>query len=208
MAILDAEADSVPIMPERHDQLADLFETYAPAIRHFFSRRGFSPEDCRDLTQDTFLKAHQGLGTFREQADLRTWLLAIAANVWKNDLRSRQAAKRAAVKTVSLDDTVVEAAPPEDAPASVGPRQPPSPLQTVLKQEGRRRLRAAIDELPPRMRQCVLLRVERGLKYREVAAILQVSVDTVKTQLHQARQRLREALGDEWLQDDDLQEHR
>lgn len=204
MAILDAETDHIPMMPERQDQLAELFETYAPAVRHFFSRRGFSPEDCSDLTQDTFLKAYQGLSTFREDADLRTWLLAIAANVWKNDLRSRQAAKRAAVKTVSLDATEVEEAPPEGSSASVGASHPPNPLQSVLKQEGRRRLRSAIEELPPRMRQCVLLRVDRGLKYREVAVILKVSVDTVKTQLHQARQRLREALDDDWLQDEDL----
>jgi DNA-directed RNA polymerase specialized sigma24 family protein len=44
------------------------------------------------------------------------------------------------------------------------------------------------------MRRCVLLRIDQGLKYREIASIMRVSIDTVKTQLHQARHRLKERL--------------
>lgn len=65
------------------------------------------------------------------------------------------------------------------------------PLEETLRDESRRLLREAVGELPPSMRRCVQLRIDRSLKYREIAAILMVSVDTVKTQLHQARQRLK-----------------
>lgn len=194
MAILDTEAEAVTIMSERQDELGEVFERYAPSIHHFFRRRGYGQEESRDLTQDTFLKAHKGLGGFREAANLRTWLLSIATNVWKNDLRSRQADKRSAMRTVALDALPVEEEPAIETEGVAS--RPPNPLEGVLDRERRARLRAAIADLPPRMRQVVKLRIDQERKYQEIAAVLQVSVDTVKTQLHQARRRLREALGE------------
>jgi RNA polymerase sigma-70 factor (ECF subfamily) len=191
VALLDAEIEAMPVPLERREEFADLFEEYGPAVSYFFARRGFPPEDCRDLMQETFLKAYRGLAGFRDDAGLRTWLLKIAANVWKNALRSRQTVKRSAMKTVSLEGALTEDEVPEGRGEEL--RQPGSadPLDRVLRDESRRMLREAVAELPPRMRRCVQLRIDRSLKYREIAAILQVSVDTVKTQLHQARQRLK-----------------
>lgn len=60
------------------------------------------------------------------------------------------------------------------------------------------RLRAALDDLPPQMRQVLLLRMEGNLKYREIAEVMQVSIDTVKAHLHQAKQRLRKKLADDF----------
>lgn len=197
MALLDAELDRMPVRAERQDELAEVFERYAPSVWSFFARRGYPPEDCRDLTQETFLKAHRGLGRFREEARLRTWILRIATNVWKNSLRSSQAMKRAA-PTVSLDgddggnDRLNAVPVASGVQASIAA----TPLEETLRTEERRLLRNAVAGLPPRMKRCVLLRIDQGLKYREVAAILQVSVDTVKTQLFQARQRLRDRIGD------------
>lgn len=196
MAVLDAELDPMPVLSERREEFAEVFEDYAPAVSCFFARRGFPPEDCRDLTQETFLKAYRGLARFRAEAGLETWILRIAANVWKNTLRSRQTEKRSAARTVPLEEvgSVPEplarvAAPPQEAGT-------PAPLHRVIRDEERRLLRDAVEELPPRMRRSVLLRVDQGLKYREIATIMSVSVDTVKTQLHQARQRLRDRLCD------------
>lgn len=203
MAVLDAELEAMPVHSERREEFAELFEDYAPAVSCFFARRGFPPEDCRDLTQETFLKAYRGLARFRAEAGLETWILRIAANVWKNTLRSRQADKRSAARTVPLE----EAGPLPGALARVaGPAREdatPAPLDRVIRGEERRMLREAVEELPPRMRRSVLLRVDQGLKYREIATIMAVSVDTVKTQLHQARQRLRDRLCDHFSVGDD-----
>lgn len=197
VAILDTEAEAVTIMAERQDELAEVFERYAPSIHHFFVRRGYGREDSRDLTQDTFVKAYKGLSGFRDQASLQTWLLSIATNVWKNDLRSRQAEKRSAMQTVAMDALPVEEERPiETESVAAAPSRPPNPLDEVLARERRVRLRAAIDDLPPRMRHVVQLRIDRGLRYQEIALVLQVSVDTVKTQLHQARRRLKETLAE------------
>lgn len=70
----------------------------------------------------------------------------------------------------------------------------PDPREEILARERRRKLREAVTRLPERMQRCVTLRIERGLKYREIAVIMQISIDTVKTQLYQARHRLKEDL--------------
>lgn len=197
MALLDAKPDAMPVLSERDDELSQVFEDLAPSVSYFFSRRGFSPEDCRDLTQETFLKAFRGLSGFRDEAGLKTWLLRIAANVWKNALRDQQAVKRSAMKTVSLEEIQTVARPLSRVVSTIpNPPPAPNPLDHVIRSEASRVLREAVEELPPRMRRCVLLRIDRGLKYREIATVLSVSVDTVKTQLHQARQRLKDDLGE------------
>lgn len=202
MALLDAELEGMPVRSERETEFATVFERYSPAVSYFFARRGFGPEDCRDLTQETFLKAYRGLARFRDESGLGTWILRIAANVWKNALRSRQAVKRAAA-TVSLE--AVSPTGEESPPLDPGLRQPGAadPLARVLEVESRRMLRDAVGKLPSRMRRCVLLRIDHGLKYREIGAIMQVSVDTVKTQLHQARQRLKDELDDYFSMSED-----
>lgn len=204
MAILDADLETLSMTTERRQELAEVFLTYAHAVSYFFARRGFSPEDCRDLTQETFLKAYRGLPSFRDDAGMRTWILRIAGNVWKNALRSRQAVKRSAFKTVSWEASgsgaeVVDIA--DSVPHAAGGLG--NPLDNVLDDESRKMLRRAVAELPPGMRRCVSLRIDQGLKYREIAALLQVSVDTVKTQLHHARKRLRDELGEYFSLGDD-----
>ena len=62
--------------------------------------------------------------------------------------------------------------------------------------ERREQLRSALEELPPRMRDCLLLRLDKGLKYREIAEIMNTRVDTVKSQLYQAKERLKDFLRD------------
>lgn len=202
MALLDAKPDVMPVLSERRDELAEAFEELAPTVSYFFSRRGFSPEDCRDLTQDTFLRAYRGMSRFRDEAGLKTWLLRIAANVWKNALRERQAVKRSAMQTVSLEEIRAVARPLSRVAVGGGGSGSEDPLGQTMRAETRRVLRAAVEELPPRMRRCVLLRIDRELKYREIATIMRVSEDTVKTQLHQARQRLKDGLGEYFSVDD------
>lgn len=52
-------------------------------------------------------------------------------------------------------------------------------------------LRAKLDQLPPQMRRCLYLRLYHDLKYREIAALMRISIETVKAHLHQAQNRLR-----------------
>lgn len=186
------------------DQMTDferVFRDYAPSINYFFARRGFPEEECRDLTQETFLRAFRGKKGFRGDAQVETWLRRIAANVWKNRLRSMKASKRDA-PTVSIEDATEQGEPILRAVSDPRGGAPKGPQARLLEAERGRMLREAVKDLPPRMRQCVTLRIDRGLKYREIATILHISIDTVKTQLYQARHRLKDELQDYFALDE------
>jgi len=203
VAVFDTEMRGTESVRDEMRDLEQVFTEYAPSIFHFFSNRGFGREDCRDLTQETFLKALRGIERFRGEAKLETWLLRIATNVWKNRIRRIRAAKRDARMT-SLD-TGLEQGGGVNGAVPVTGTAPPDPRDEVLAGEQKRQLREAVGRLPARMQRCVTLRIDRGLKYREIAVIMQVSVDTVKAQLYQARQRLKDDL-QEYFDPDDFRD--
>lgn len=175
---------------ESSESFRRLFERYSRSIFYFFCKRGFSSEECRDLTQDTFLSVYKGMENFRQDSSVETWLFQIATNIYRNELRNRAAAKRSAPE-VSFDDEgdLERAVSPTDPAMESG-----EPLEVVLEEERARLLREALDDLPPQMRRCVLLRLDSELRYREIAELMQLSIQTVKAHLHQARQRLRHKL--------------
>lgn len=174
------------------EEFRQLFDRYHRAVYAFFANRGFSREESLDLTQETFLRVYKGIEGFRGDVELKSWLLRIAANLWKNELRRRSAEKRDAVE-VPLERTAGQAAPSVREPA-VPPAPSPGPLDDVLAAEQVRVVRRLLGELPPQMRRCMLLRIDGELKYREIAEVMQLSIDTVKSQLGQARERLRSEL--------------
>jgi RNA polymerase sigma-70 factor (ECF subfamily) len=166
-----------------------LFLRYSPLVHALFRRHGLPPEDSRDLTQETFFRVYKSMGRLRSETKIRAWLFQIANNLWQNDLRYRRAAKRGA-GTVPLCNPL-EADDPasfEVVRAAVAPDR--DPLSDLLDRERSGRLRHAVAALPPQMRRCVVLRIDHELKYREIAAVLQLSIETVKSQVHQARERL------------------
>ena len=160
-------------------------ELYDPVVR-FFSRRGCTPEESEDLAQDTFLRAYRSFDGFRGEAKESTWLLTIAANVWRNHVRDAETAKRDADE-VDL---------PEDGQAPGAPSRPP--LDEALDVERRRLLRSAMEELPAEMRRSVMLRVYQDMSYRDIADTLDISVQTAKSQVSRARPRLTAILSEHY----------
>jgi len=170
-----------------------LFELYYSMVYHFFAKRGFSPDECLDLTQETFLGIYGSIGSFRREAPFETWLFRIAANVYRKRLRRQSASKRSGQEVCLESDAELARAALEDRAAGDLPR---GPNGDVLRKERSRLLREAIEALPDQMRKCLILRCYRELKYREIAEVLRLSPDTVKAHLFQARQRLKESLGE------------
>jgi RNA polymerase sigma-70 factor (ECF subfamily) len=179
---------------DRDRLFEELFRDHYPAVVRYFVRRGFSPEESRDLAQETFVRVHRYLGTLRDCKAGKSWVFTVAINLYRNELRSRAAKKRA-----SFERSLEELTPGEQGSIvgeAADPGRPGEALERLLTLEQLKLLREAIDELPPRMRQAVFLRVDQDLKNREIAVVMDVAVDTVKALLHQARKRLREILGD------------
>jgi RNA polymerase sigma-70 factor (ECF subfamily) len=137
------------------------------------------PDEADDVAQETFLRAYRALREFRGEAALRTWLMRIAANLSLNVVQSARRARRDPV-------AVEEAAPPD----------PPRAEAAVIEAERRSLLGPAIEALPPRQRATLLLRVEQGLKFREIARIMGCTTGTAKANFFHAVAALRRALGE------------
>jgi RNA polymerase sigma-70 factor (ECF subfamily) len=165
-----------------------LFERYFGQLVRFFRRKGFLLEDCQDLTQEVFFSVYKGLNELRQAEQFEVWLYRIALNAYRNELERRQAKKRAA-SFVALDEEPSYAEGWQHAAAWVA-SPAASPVDAVLEQERKEKLREALQELPQQMRRCVYLRLVQEVPAPEVAAIMNISVNTVKVHLHQARKIL------------------
>lgn len=170
-----------------------LYRKFRPTIRSFFLRKGFSPQESDDLTQEVFLRVFKSIDTFRRESRFERWLWEIAANIYSNEVRRRKTEKRDAPEQ-SLD-TVMEIEG-RSSPALTIRSPGLSPEERVVQSEQSKALHAALKGLPDQMRRCCILRYEKGLKYKEVAFVMEISIETVKAHLHQARKRLMDLLGE------------
>lgn len=161
-----------------------LYETYFRAIERFFARKGLPPEDCLDLTQETFLGIYKGLDGYENRQRFSAWLYRVATTTFLKRHRSATTAKRAAVE-VSRDGMEQP-----EATLAVPGRQ----LDGLLDEERWRALRTAVAELPEQMRDCLTLRLYHQLSYSEIAVIKKISIETVKAHLFRARKKLQERL--------------
>ena len=167
-----------------------IFDRYSKLVYWYFTdKMGFTGDEAQDLTQETFLKVHSGLPNFEGRANLKNWILSIAKNIGLNAIRSRGSEKRNKLE-VSIE---------EDGNRSlterIACRAAEDPMRRLLAREKLEALSKAIDELPPQMRKCMLLRFGQDLRYKEIANVLKISVETVKAQLHQARKKLDRSIG-------------
>ena len=147
-------------------------------------------EEARDLTQETFLRAFQGIQRFRGDADLKTWIYRIAINQARNRWRWWRRRRRDA--TVSLD------APIGDREQTIGATlrdvDAIDPEQEALAREREGQLRDALQNLRSSYREAVVLRDVEGFSYEEIAATLQINIGTVKSRLSRGRLELRRKL--------------
>jgi RNA polymerase sigma-70 factor (ECF subfamily) len=181
--------------PETPDQRFErLFKAHYGRVLRLFRGKGFGPSRAEELTQDTFERVYRGLEGFREESTEKTWIFTIAENVFRNAVRRRHTGKRDG-EEISLEGTLDQGRPLFRPDGSFLGSDRASPEAELLDDEKTRLLREAIEDLPPKMQRCLLLRLYgRRLKYKEIAVVMNVSVETVKSQIHQAKLRLRDLL--------------
>ncbi|MFG2481583.1 RNA polymerase sigma factor [Streptomyces virginiae] len=163
------------------DGFTELVRTQAGTVRAVLLRLSGSARDADDLGQETFLRAYSALRGYpperRGQLQPRAWLLTIAANVWRNHVRTLS--RRPGVAD-SIEVTTIEI-----------PDGCPGPEQLALDGARRARLVAALSRLPDHHRLPVVLRHIGELSYQEVAGILDCPVGTVKAQVSRGLAALR-----------------
>lgn len=131
------------------------------------------PHEAMDVSQEVFVRAWGALPSWREEAELFTWLYRTALNLCHHRLRERARASRV---------------------ASGAPAGAPPPEDDLEKAEFLQSVQKAVLDLPDRQRQVFLLRHERGLPLAQIARELGVSEGAAKASLHFALCALRDAL--------------
>jgi RNA polymerase sigma-70 factor (ECF subfamily) len=141
-------------------------------------------DEAEDALQEAYLKAFAGIGQFRGEAGLATWLTAITLNEARGRLRRRRPTMELAV----MDEIGIRVIP------FPGHAEAPDPEAEAVRSEIRLLLERAIDALPEDFRVVFMLRDVEGCSVEETAAQLDLNPQTVRTRLFRARQLLRRDL--------------
>lgn len=175
------------------DSARQLHDRYFPLLERFFRRKGVPANAIDDLTQETFLRVFRGIEGFRDrhEGSFAAWIFQIGRNAFKNWLRTAQTQKRDGFEIPLGGETAEET---RGLPEAWLVDEGPDPLLRLTAQEQVDALHAAIAKLSDQRRWACELRYIRGLKYREIAVEMNLSIETVKAHLHQARAILESAL--------------
>jgi RNA polymerase sigma-70 factor (ECF subfamily) len=181
---MESDADLVTAA-QQGDRIAlgRLLERHQAKVYRFGMRMCRGEEDAKDVLQETLIAAARTLPDFRGASSLSTWLYTIARSFC---IKQRRRSKFAPESVESLDAG-------EGSKAAL---QLPDPGRTPDEALDGRRLEAALDDaigaLEPKYREVLVLRDVEGLSAAEVAEVLDLSVEAVKSRLHRARVAVRE----------------
>ena len=148
-----------------------------------------NPEDAEDTAQETLVRLARSLKKFPNTRALSVWLYKVAKS---QCLMSRRKSKFAPEHMLSLDELMPQLGHDGDSDAKSWAI---TPEEALLQGEFRERLEKAIQALPKPYRLVLILRDMEQLDTREVAEVMEISEDTVKTRLHRARVFVRNELG-------------
>jgi RNA polymerase sigma factor (sigma-70 family) len=140
---------------------------------NFFARMGAS-SDCEDLVQETFVRLYRYRRRYKPAARFTTFLYHLARNVWAD--RGR--------KIVRLERLAAEF---QNEVEIAGQRSPERSGEAVD-------IEAALDRLSPKLREVIVLNIYQGLRYQEVADVLEIPLGTVKSRISLALAGLKEIL--------------
>jgi RNA polymerase sigma-70 factor, ECF subfamily len=140
--------------------------------------------EAEEAVQESYLRAFTHLDGFKGESTLATWLARIVLNEALGRLRRRR-------PTVAIDDVAETLAAGAPGPLS---REEPSPEQAIARQEIRRSIEKAVDDLPASFRAVFIMRAIEQMSIEETATCLGIPGETVKTRFHRANKLLRQAL--------------
>lgn len=148
-------------------------------------------EEARDAAQETFLKIYRGLGGFRGEAGLKTWIYRIAINQAMNQQRWWR--RRHREETISLDITRGQS---DTTIGSLLPARSRSPEELAISSERERAIMGALAEIKQEYRIALVLREIEELSYEEISETLSISIGTVKSRIARGREELRRRVKD------------
>lgn len=160
----------------------DLYNSYSPKLMRYLNST-FSVEDSEDLLQDIFLKVYNSLQSFRGEANINTWVYRIATNTVIDKLKSN--VYKFSKAQNELNPTAIHYN--NSHFATTFDKQ-------LEKAEMYNCIRQFINELTEKNRTVFVLSQYEGLTNKEIAEVLDISIDSVKIRLHRAKEKLKTSL--------------
>lgn len=162
---------------------AELLQRHKPSLYGFVRRYVSDADAAVDVVQETFVAAWRALARYDARRPFAVWLRAIALN------KCRDRARRLAVRRFILGDK-------DETSAEAMAQADPEPFgeARLMPVERRAAFQKAIDQLPSKLKEPLLLTYFDDLTQQEAADLLGVTVKTVETRVYRARQRLAQLL--------------
>ena len=153
------------LLSGNRQHIVELYDNVSPSLRAYLSLQGLSKEHSEDVIQEAFLRLVRRIVSRGPDANTRAWVFRVAHNLSMDYHRSeKRQARPNEVETHLVLRGHVDPAP--------------DPEQTILLRERLRYFREAVAQLTPKQRRCLLLRA-KGLRYREIAEAMGVSVQRI-----------------------------
>lgn len=168
-------------------QFNDLFNTYQKPIYNYVLRMMRDDDIAEELSQEIFIKAFNNLSSFRGDSKISTWIYQIATNTCLDYFRTSHYKKSKSTDLLD-EDIVADETRSEDISRIL------SLEESMIKSEMAECIRDYIESLPGDYRTVIILHDLEGFKNREIAGILNCSLDQVKIRLHRARKKLQSIL--------------
>jgi RNA polymerase sigma-70 factor (ECF subfamily) len=161
----------------RGDSFEELAMPLFGSLYNFARWLTHNREEAEDLVQETYAKGLKGFQSFQPGTNFRAWMFRILRNTF---LTSRTGLK--STMTVSLDSDEDESALPATAE---------TPESLLIERANQQMVQEAIEELPLKFREVVLLCDGEGMSYKEIAETISIPIGTVMSRLARARNALR-----------------
>ena len=167
-----------------------LVRTYDQSVLRLAMNMLRSPEDARDIYQETFLRVYKNLDNFRFDCSFHTWIYRIATNLCLDQLRKRKVRREEPTVLATNEGTLdrMDTVPEERADGD--------PLRSLHSGQIRKRVREALGQLTPRERTVFELRHYDGMRLRNIGEMLGTTEEAAKNCLFRATQKMRQALGE------------
>jgi RNA polymerase sigma-70 factor (ECF subfamily) len=166
----------------------ELYNRYSAHVFTFLLSLGGSVQDCEDAAQTTWRKAIDKIDTYHGRKGFQPWLFQIAHRTWLDRVRSAWDRRHVPVGQGQDEDFV---GLPIDESMT---RSAVSVSDQAIAREESALLYAALEHLPDRMRQTMLLYVDGGMNLREISEAMECSIGTTSWRFHEAKKRLKDKL--------------
>lgn len=160
-----------------------LVRRYKDQLLNFIYRFVGNRSDAEDIVQETFLRVYKNKHYYKEIAKFSTWVYTIAGNLAKTELRRRKRHKIFSVSNFINEERDYDIPDKEHSPE----KKVDSSIQETIIQK-------AIEKLPIKFKEVIILRDIQGFAYEEISQILNIPLGTVKSRVNRGRLKLQEDL--------------